>query len=153
MFDYRERLLERFERLPAQFAQAIARLPETDWWLRRAADGRAVHEIMAHTRDVEVHAYLPRLQRILREDNPTLERLPSHDWSKADYDVTEPMESLLGQYAHAREEEVALVQNLGAAGWSRLGFHPPTGRRTAQWWVERALAHGLEHLGHIRAAR
>jgi hypothetical protein len=158
--EYRSRLIARFERLPAEFAQAIAAIPEAEWWLRRAPDlsgatfaGRTVHSLMAHTRDLEVQAYLPRLRRILAEDDPHLNAFPSHRWTEADYDATEPMEALLADYARAREEEVALLRGLPPAAWSRCGFHPPTGRRTFQWWVERALAHGHEHLADIRAAR
>jgi hypothetical protein len=153
LLDYRARLVERFGRQPSEFAQAIAALPEAEWWLRRGPDGRTVHALMAHTRDLEALAYLPRLRRILREDDPALPAFASHRWSEADYDATEPMEALLADFARAREEEVALVRDLAPAGWSRCGFHPPTGRRTAQWWVERALAHGREHLADIRAAR
>ena len=153
LLDYRARLLERFERLPAEFARAIAAIPETEWWLRRAADGRSVHALMAHVRDLEALAYLPRLRRILAEDEPALQAFPSHRWSEADYDPTEPMEALLAEYARVREEEMELIWHLPPAGWSRAGFHPPTGRRTAQWWVERGLAHGLEHLGDMRTAR
>jgi DinB superfamily len=153
MQEYRARMLERFEHLPGRFAFAIAAIPEAEWWLRRAADGRTVHSLMAHVRDVETQAYLPRLRRILSEDDPALPAMPSHRWSEADYDTTEPMEALLAQYAGAREEELNLLRGLSAAGWSRVGFHAPTGRRTLQWWVERSLAHGLEHLADIRAAR
>ena len=153
LLDYRARLVERVERQPRAFAQAIAAMPEAEWWLRRAGDGRTVHALMAHTRDLEALAYLPRLRRILLEEAPTLPAFASHRWSEAEYDATEPMEAQLADYARAREEEVALIRDLAPAGWARSGFHPPTGRRTAQWWVERALAHGREHLAVIRAAR
>jgi len=154
--EYRARLLDRMERLPAQFAAVIAAMPEAEWWLRCApgsGGGHTVHNLMAHVRDVETLAYLPRLRRILAEDEPTMPSFGSHRWSQADYDATEPMEALLSDYARAREEEVALLRDLPVEGWSRCGFHPPTGRRTAQWWMERALAHGLEHLADMRAAR
>ena len=153
LFDYRARLIERFERLPTEFARAIAGIPEAEWWLRRAPDGRNVHAVMAHVRDLAVLAFLPRLRRILAETDPTLTAFASHRWSEADYDPTEPMEGLLADYARACDESIALMRGLTPAGWSRRGFHPPTGWRTAQWWVERALAHGLEHLPDMRAAR
>jgi hypothetical protein len=152
LVDYRTRLLHRFERLPAHLAEAIAAIPEAEWWLRRVPDSHNVHTLMAHVRDLESLAYLPRIRRILAEDEPKLEAFPSHRWSDPAYDPTEPMEGLLGDYARAREEEMALIRDLPSSGWSRAGCHPPTGRRTVQWWVERALAHGLEHLAEIRAA-
>lgn len=152
LVDYRTRLLHRFERLPADLAEAIAAIPEPEWWLRRVPDSRNVHALTAHLRDLESLAYLPRIRRILAEDEPALQAFPTHRWSDPAYDPTEPMEALLGDYARAREEEMALIRQLPPSGWSRAGFHPPTGRRTAQWWVERALAHGLEHLAEIRAA-
>ena len=152
LLDYRTRLLETFERLPSGLATSIAAIPETEWHARRAPDGQTIHALMAHIRDLETLAYLPRLRRILAEDEPTLVAFPSHQWSEADYDPAEPMETLLAEYARAREEEMELIRRLDSAGWSRAGFHPPTGWRTAQWWVERALAHTVEHLEEIRAA-
>jgi DinB superfamily len=151
--DYRARLIARFEQLPTVFARTIAGIPEADWWLRRGPDGRNIHATMVHVRDLEVQAFLPRLRRILAETEPTLTAFPSHRWTDDEYDSTEPMEGLLADYARACDDSLALIRDLPQAGWARRGFHPPTGWRTAQWWVERALAHGLEHLTEIRAAR
>jgi hypothetical protein len=150
---YRSKLLARFERQPADFAKAIAAIPETEWWLRRNPEGRTVHALMAHVRDLDVLAFLPRLRRILDEDGPALDAFANHRWRDPDYDPTEPMEVLLATYARAREEEMALVRELDSDGWSRRGFHLPSGWRSAQWWVERALVHGMEHLDEVRRAR
>ncbi|MBI3760311.1 MAG: DinB family protein [Chloroflexi bacterium] len=152
LLDYRARLLKRFESLPADFAQVIAAIPEAEWHRGRAPDGRTVHALMAHVRDLETLAFLPRLRRILTEEDPALEAFPSHRWSESGYDAGEPMDNLLADYARACEETLQLIRNLDSAGWSRAGFHAPNGQRTAQWWVERALTHGIGHLEEIRAA-
>jgi hypothetical protein len=153
LIEYRASLLRRFERLPADFAQTIAAIPETEWWLRRDAEGRTVHALMAHVRDLDALAFLPRIRRILVEEGPALEAFANHRWRDAVYDPTEPMESLLGDYARTREEEMALVRGLDSQGWSRRGFHPPSGWRSVQWWVERALVHGMQHLDEVRRTR
>jgi hypothetical protein len=153
LLNYRVLLLARFERLPVDFAQTIAAIPEAEWWLRRISGGHTIHAVMAHVRDLETLAFLPRLRRILAEEGPALHSFGHHRWRDGEYDPTEPMEGLLADYAHAREEELALVRDLTPEGWSRRGFHPPSGWRTVQWWVERALTHGLEHLAEICMAR
>ena len=173
LLDYRARLVARFEHLPADLADVIAGVPEAEWGLRRAPDGRSVYVLIAQLRDLETREYLPCLRRILSEDDPQLEGFSTHrpaDVNPPQSGIfapqsgifapqsgifdnsSEPMEALLAGYARAREEEMQLIREMPPSGWSRAGFDPPHGRRTVQWWVERALRHGLDHLAEIRVA-
>lgn len=153
LHEYRARLLESLGQQPQQLADALAGVPEADWHRRRTPDGLTLHHLVSHLRDLEVLAHLPRLRRILAEDEPRLEAFPSHNWTDDDYDPTRPMTDILAEYALAREEALLLLRNLAPGDWSRLSFHPPSGRRTLQWWVERMWAHTYEHLAEIAAAR
>jgi hypothetical protein len=146
LLDYRARLLARLEAQPAEFAASVARVPEGEWHARRDAGGRTIHLAAAHMRDLEVKAYLPRIRRILAEDRPELTPFAHHDWSVDGYQAGEPMTAILEDWSRARTELLALVRPLDSAGWSRAGFHPPSGNRTLQWWVERAYDHARGHL-------
>lgn len=152
LFDYRARLLDRLEQQPAELAQVIAAIPAPEWRLRCDQLGRSVHQIAAHVRALETLAFLPRIQRILTEDSPELVAYPSHHWADEHYAPDEPMTEILTEFSRARAQMVAWFRPLDAAGWTRAGFHPPSGARTLQWWAERSLNHAREHLESIRSA-
>ncbi len=146
LFDYRARLLARLASQPAEAAALLAAIREADWYRPRGADGRSIHRHLAHVRDVESLAFLPRVQRILREERPALAPFPSHDWSDGDYRPGEPMTAILTAWSQARAEIVDLLPPPASLVWSRAGFHPPSGQRTLQWWAERIYNHAREHL-------
>lgn len=150
VLEYRAALLARLEQQPAEFAAALAAVPAERWHDRRAADGRTVHLAAAHVRDLETLAYLPHVRRILAEDHPSLTAEAHHTWSAESYDPHEPMTHILRAWAQARAELVGLLRPLPAAGWGRVGFHPPSGNRTVMWWAERAYGHVRGHLAVVR---
>ena len=129
----------------------LAGFPEPEWFRPRSADGRSLHQLAAHVRDLEQMAFLPRLQRILSEDRPTLESFPSHDWSDGDYDPAEPLTRILADWSQARAEVFDVLPAPDHTAWIRTGFHPPSGQRTLQWWAERIYDHVRQHLPSARA--
>jgi hypothetical protein len=149
--DYRAELRAALERQPAEFAAMVAAIPEAEWRRRHDRLGRPIHMIAAHVRDLEALAFLPRIVRIQEADDPVLDAYPTHHWSQADYRPDEPMDAILAAWSQTRAELVNRLQGLPEAAWSRMGFHPPSGRRTLQWWVERAYTHAADHLADIRA--
>ena len=152
LLDYRAELLARLERQPAEMAQVLAAIPEAYWHLRRPGLGRTVHRTLAHVRDLELLAFLPRLQRILQEDEPALAPFVSHDWSLRDYLPDEPLTAVLASWSQARAEVLNLLPEAAGSQWSRLGFHPPSGKRTLQWWAERIFTHAQAHMLELRGA-
>jgi hypothetical protein len=104
-------------------------------------------------RDLELLAFLPRLQRILKEAEPELAPFVSHDWSLRDYLPDEPLTAVLASWSQARAEVMNLLPVADAGQWSRLGFHPPSGKRTLQWWAERIFTHAQAHMLELRGAR
>jgi hypothetical protein len=146
LYDYRARLLDRLEQQPAEFARVLAAIPEPEWHTRHDRLHRSVHHIAAHVRYLETLAFLPRLRAILAENNAPLIAYPTHHWADAFYNPAEPMAVILTELSRARAEMVQSLRPLDAAGWTRVGFHPPSGARTLQWWAERSYSHAREHL-------
>jgi len=149
---YRVKLLDRLKDQPAELEATINAIPEPEWQLRQDATGRTIHQIVAHIRDVEVLAFVPRFQLFLTEAQPFFEPFSSHTWSAADYQPAEPMAKMLAEFAQARAKVWELMQPLTPQDWSRTALHPPSGRRTAQWWAERIYVHAQDHLNEIRRA-
>ncbi len=150
LYDYRARLLDRFEHQPAEFAAVVAGFPEPEWHSRRDALGRTLHMLAAHVRHLETLAFRPRIQSILTAENPELTAHATHHFADELYTAAEPMAHILTEWSHARAEIVQWLRPLAPPDWGRLGFHPPSGARTLQWWVERAYGHAREHLDIIR---
>jgi hypothetical protein len=152
LFDYRARLLERLEGQPAALDDLIRARPEAGWRARRAAGGLTLHQVLAHLRDLESLAFLPRVRLILAEDAPALEPFPSHHWSIESYRSEEMAAAIGADFARARAEALTLLRPLTPEGWCRAGFHPPSGYRTVLWWAERMYLHAQEHLDELRRA-
>jgi len=152
LLEYRALLLDRLARQSAELAEAITAVPAAAQHQRRVEDGYTLHQILAHIRDLEVLAFVPRLRRILTEDHPVLDAFPSHHWSEADYQPDEATDKILNDFAQAREAALALLRPLPPEGWNRTSFHAPSGPRAAQWWAERMFTHAQEHLEEMRRA-
>jgi hypothetical protein len=147
LLDYRQQLLARLEAQPGEFAARVALIPAAEWGRRRDPQGRSVLAVAAHLRAVEAGLYLPRLRRMLAEDNPQFS--PEEDAAAEISGPPEPLTAILAAWSQARAELVDLLRPLTPAGWSRTGFYPPVGRRTVQWWAERAYHHAREHQAFI----
>lgn len=149
---YRAALFAKMEQQPGALADCIHHLPAEAWHTWRNPDGLTVHQLLAHLRDMEVLAIGPRVRRILAEETPYLEPFASHLWSVTDQPATPP-DHLLTELAQARRVLLAEVAHLPVEAWNRTGFHPPSGSRTLQWWVERAYTHLDGHLRELPVAR
>lgn len=151
--EYRRQFLARLEHQPRAFAALVASLAEPEWHIRLMPDGLTLHQLLVHVRDAEALAYWPRIRRILAEDAPHLDPFPKHRWSLEEhYLESEPLAEVLGTLTRTRAEVVAQLNPLTPAAWGRLGFHPPSGPRTVQWWAERLYTHAHNHLLELQAA-
>lgn len=151
LYDYRRRLLDKLEGIVPEIADAVAAIPESRWHKSIAPGQRSPHAVAAHLRDVERHAYLVRLRKVLDEESPVLESFDPEGWEAQHYDAAEAMTAVLAEYARLREDELGLLRALPPHSWTRVGRHSAFGVRTVQWWAERMLQHATEHLDELRA--
>jgi len=145
LLEYRQHLLARYEAAAREFCAAVetATRPEVP----READGWSVHQVAAHTRDVEKMVYGMRVRRTLEEDNPLFEDFDGKAWMEEHYRAGEPLASILDELAGSVQAAVARLRGLPSAAWTRPSRHAAYGGGfTTQAWVERSLAHIEEHL-------
>jgi len=144
LLDYRQKLLARLESSAMQFVSACRERGAA----AAGVDGAwNIHQLAAHTRDVEFFVYGLRIEKTLQEDNPLFPNFDADAWMAEHYQPAEPLEQILSQFlAHVQ----ALCQTLRAAPpevWSRVSRHAAQGGDlTLQLWAERSLAHIEEHL-------
>jgi hypothetical protein len=148
MTDYTE-LLARIEHVTPELRWAVGQLPAEALQWRPAPEEWSAHEAAFHTRDIERQVYLVRVGRVLREERPALEWFDEVGWHRAHYRPDEPIDAILADYEAAHGAIVALVRDLDAAGWQRLGLHPTAGAQPAYYWARQCYRHALEHVHQI----
>ena len=151
LLEYREKLIKRFAKPQGNFALACKSVSdpfvkvEGEWTL---------HQIASHTRDVQKLIYGVRVEKTLKEDDPWLESFDADEWMTTNYNPTEPLAGILHELTNNVNELCVLLSGIPSEAWSRQSRHPELGGGlTLQLWVERSLAHIVEHLKTIRQLR
>ena len=147
--EYRMSLMKRLEDAASAFrAQCLA---IQDPYAPLGKDGWNVHQIAAHTRDVDKLVYGLRARRTAVEDNPEFTSFDGEVYMAEHYDPEEPLNELLDGLVGSVQALVELLRALLMKGWSRISRHTTLGAGlTLQSWVEKDLAHIEEHLETIK---
>ena len=149
--EYRQKLMDRIEAAVQDFRRACEAVPDPHRALEEG--GWNVHQIAAHTRDVQRQVYGLRVRRSIEEQNPLFENFDQDEWMRAHYDPKEPMEWIIGEFSASVARVLAQLRDLPPEAWSRPSRHETLGTGfTTQTWVERGLSHVEEHLASIRSA-
>lgn len=153
LWAYREQLLGRHVQQVPALRQALAGIPVGE--LRRPGSdgGWSAHQMVAHMRDVEVQAYVPRVHRLLAESQAVLADFDAEGFMAAHYDRAEPLNQMVDDLDQARQALRTALRTDDGQAWSRTGRHPALGACTVQAWVERAVAHFDEHLEQLERLR
>jgi hypothetical protein len=145
LLEYRQGLLARYEAAAREFRTAVETAANPN--VPREANDWSVHQIAAHTRDVEKMVYGMRVRRTLEEDNPLFENFDGDAWMEEHYRADEALASILDELADSVRTNAARLRELPPEAWARKSQHATYGEGlTAQTWVERSLAHIEEHL-------
>jgi len=147
--EYRMGLMQRLERAARDFreeARAVndpfAPLDDGTW---------TVHQIAAHTRDVDKLVYGLRARRTALEENPEFSTFDGEAFMASHYEASEPLNELLDGFVENVEALIELLRALPGQGWARLSRHAMLGSGlTLQTWVEKDLAHIQEHLETLK---
>ena len=118
------------------------------------ADGWNIHQVAAHTRDIDQLVYGMRAQRTAKEDNPEFQNFDGDQYTRDHYSANESLPELLARFVQNVETLAELLRGLPAEAWSRVSRHAKLGNGfTLQTWVERDLAHIEEHLETVRKVK
>ena len=151
LLEYRAKLLEQLETAAEEFRAAC--LAVSDPFKAVDEGGWNTHQLAVHTRDVERLVYGLRTRRTAEEENPVFQNFDGDAWMAANYNVGEPLASILDELAASVKQTVTLLRELPPEGWGRESGHKIYGGGfTLQTWVERSLAHIREHLETVKKA-
>lgn len=112
-----------------------------------------VHQVAAHTRDVDKLVYGMRAQRTAQEDNPEFQNFDGDEYTREHYSANESLSTILDELMQNVEMLAGILRGLPPEAWSRVSRHAKLGNGfTLQTWVERDLAHIEEHLETVKKA-
>jgi len=152
LLEYRRQLMDAFDASAKEFrAECLAaRDPHSPV----AEGGWNVHQLAAHTRDVDKLVYGMRARRTLEEDNPQFENFDGDAYMAEHYDAGENLGSLLDGFVSNVSSLVNTLRSLPGEAWTRESRHLiQGGGLTLQAWVERDLGHIKEHLESVKKAK
>ncbi|HSR46360.1 MAG TPA: DinB family protein [Anaerolineales bacterium] len=109
-------------------------------------------EVICHLRDVDREVNLPRLERILLEDDPFLSAVDTDKWIvERGYLGEDPAAAVAG-LVETRKLVIARLRDLNETEWSRTARHALLGPITLAGWIAVVTEHDLRHVGHVRVA-
>lgn len=147
LLEYREKLIARVAEATKEFCLTC----ETFTNPFEKVDDWNVHQIAAHTRDVEKFVYGDRVRKTLYEEYPQFKSFDVDGWLMNQYDKDEPLNKILLDLDASVSDLCNILRNLKREDWSRLSSHQSAGSElTLQVWVERGLAHVEEHLKSLK---
>lgn len=147
--EYRVNLVNRLVSATKEFQTAC--LAVHDPFAKLGEDGWSVHQIAAHTRDVNSLVYGLRAKRTAEENNPEFQNFDGDAYMAGHYNKDEPLQELLDGFVANMEALADMLRSLPVEAWSRESRHTTFGGGfTLQTWIERDLAHIEEHLETIK---
>lgn len=148
LMEYREKLITRLGEAAREFYDACKAVSDP---YQSAAGEWSIHQMAAHTRDIDRVVYGRRFRRTLNEENPLFQNFDADVWMAENYKADEPLVSILDGFLASVDEMCQLLSAMPQVGWSRLSRHEALGNElTLQLWVERDLAHIEEHLKALK---
>jgi len=135
---------------PAGLPALINRIPVSLRGERPAPEEWSLVEILCHLRDVEREVHLPRLEKILREDNPFLPNIDSDIWAvERGYRSSNPTRAFQ-EFVQARKETLSRIHALPASAWDRPSRHAIFGPTRLDELMSFAADHDRIHLRQVK---
>jgi hypothetical protein len=147
--EYRTQLVNRLISVAKDFRSAC--LAVKDPYAPLETGSWNVHQIAAHTRDVDQLVYGLRARRTAQEDNPEFQNFDGDAYTREHYSADESLQEMLDGFVQNVEALAGTLRALPPESWSRVSRHAKLGNGfTLQTWVERDLAHIEEHLETVK---
>jgi FMN phosphatase YigB (HAD superfamily) len=134
---------------PAAIASMLAQLSSSQWKGTPQPGEWSVTEIMCHLRDVDLEVNLPRLKKVLEQDNLFVPGMETDVWAKErGYSRQDGLEAL-DDFTAARVELIEQLQNMDEATWNRKIRHAIFGPSTFRELVSFMAEHDRVHVRQI----
>jgi len=147
--EYRQKLMDRLSTAAKEFCAACLAVRDVHCVVQ---DGWTVHQLAAHTRDVDKLVYGFRVRQTLEQKNPLFANFNQDAYMAGHYSRVEPLAEILDELVSNVDSLVDLLRGIPDKAWARESQHEINGSGfTLQIWVERDLAHIEEHLKTVKS--
>ncbi|MCS7011879.1 MAG: DinB family protein [Anaerolineales bacterium] len=147
-FQTPEALLAMLRSTPAALTTLTDSLPSEFWQCRPAPGEWCLVEVLCHLRDVEAEVNLPRLQKVLAEENPFLPGVVTDTWAEERNYASQDGHRALVEFVASRRRLIALL-NAATDGWLRPARHAIFGPTTLFELVGFIAEHDRNHVRQI----
>jgi FMN phosphatase YigB (HAD superfamily) len=147
-FDSPQALLANLRSTPAALASMIISLPQESWTRFPTPGEWCLTEIICHLRDNEREVNLPRLHRMLAEQNPFLPGETTDVWVKERKCAEQDGPQALAEFTAARKELLGVLEGLQAE-WLRPARHAIFGPTTLQELAGFMAGHDRAHVQQV----
>lgn len=145
-----EALIPALRATPAALLSLTRGLSENRWRYSPAPEAWSVTEVIAHLRDVDAEVNLPRLHRVLEQNNPFLPGVNSDPWAVERGYAQQDGHKALRDLADSRARIIALLEGLAPQDWKRPARHAIFGPSQLIDLVEIIFTHDRTHLQQVR---
>lgn len=115
--------------------------PEPEAWNTR--------EVLAHLVDDEMFIMRTRLERMIKEDHPTLAPHDEKHWYATRNTRRDQRDELLADFEQQRVASLGILTLLRESDWQRTAFHPEYGTFTVEGWLAIWAEHDRNHVEQI----
>jgi len=147
-FESTSALLATLRSTPAALATLISSLPSQTWTRPPSPAEWCLTEIVCHLRDVEREVNLPRIRKVLTEENPSIIGQVTDVWVKERQCADQNGPQALADFTAARKEALGLLDGL-VSEWSRPARHTIFGPTTLQELVDFVTGHDRAHIQQV----
>jgi HAD superfamily hydrolase (TIGR01549 family) len=129
--------------VPSLPAEVMTKRPQEKEW--------CVTEVLCHLRDVESEVNLPRIRKLVEENNPFLPGMDTDRWAEERQYLHQDGHQALATFTEARMALLALLEQLDAEGWRRPARHAIFGPTHLKELVAIIAEHDRIHIQQIHA--
>lgn len=145
----RTALVDRLEASGKDYVWYLSQLSDAELHTPPAPNEWTIHEVAAHMRDTEQKAFLPRTERIMREEHPAVENFDQEAWNREHYRPDEPLKKIISGFLQARRKVTRLLRQTANEDWENWAMHSEYGKISLDWLTEHNYGHTLEHIAQI----
>ncbi|MEW6092612.1 MAG: DinB family protein [Chloroflexota bacterium] len=147
-FSTPDSILNNLRSIPAALATLTANLAPYAWASRPGPEEWCPTEILCHLRDVDAEVNLPRIEKLLGEDNPFLPGVVSDDWAHVRNYAAQDGRLALADFVEARKRLIGLLGG-DQSHWSRPARHAIFGPTTLLELAGFMAGHDRAHIQQI----
>ena len=145
----RAQCIATLEETPPTLSGLTSSLSDTVLDFRPASDQWSIREILAHLVDDEMYVMRTRLERMIKEDRPSLAPHDEQRWYASRNTTRDRLAELLSDFGLQRAASLGIIAILRESDWVREGYQPEYGVFTAEKWLTYWAEHDTTHIQQI----